>query len=126
MSRIALGHHPMSSSPGGLQSHLVSRKTGILKGLHTLFRAPAEPRLHVAISELTDSRRYLECYGEVSGTGVGLTEERALMSAIGEAVEAYCSYDIQQPLTLASYKEISKSDPHAVSPHELPLYSAAQ
>ena len=53
MSRIALGHHPMSSSPGGLQSHLVSRKTGILKGLHTLFRAPAEPRLHVAISERT-------------------------------------------------------------------------
>ncbi len=126
MSNSVLGHHPRDIYPGGLLSHLVSRKTGILKGVHTLFRAPAEPRLHVAISELTDSRRYLDCYGEVSGTGVGLTEERALMSAIGEAVEAYCSYDIQQPLTLASYKEISQSDPYAVSPRELPLYSVSQ
>ena len=69
MSRIALGHHPMSSSPGGLQSHLVSRKTGILKGLHTLFRAPAEPRLHVAISELTDSRGILNAMGKCPAQG---------------------------------------------------------
>ncbi|MUM78834.1 hypothetical protein GKC30_14450 [Pseudodesulfovibrio sp. F-1] len=119
-------HHPRNIPLSRILPQLVSRKTGILKGLNTLLNSPGEPKTHVAISELTDSRRYLDCYGETSGTGVGLTEDRALMSALGEAVEGYCAYDIRNPLIMGSYRKISTIDPHAVSPAELPLYSPSQ
>ncbi len=119
-------HHPQNIPLAAILPHLVSRKTGILKGLNTLFKGPGDPKVHVAISELTDSKTYLDCFGEVSGTGVGLTEQGALMSALGEAVEGYCGYDIQQDLTLGSYRDMIREGLNAVSPQELPLYSAKQ
>lgn len=119
-------HHPQNITLDQILPHLVSKKSGVLKGLNTLFRGAADPQVHVAISELTDSKRYLNCFGETSGTGVALTEGNALMAALGEAIEGYCAYDIQKTLTKGSYRQIVQSDPLAVSPQELPMYSQKQ
>lgn len=119
-------HHPQNVTLDQILPYLVSKKSGVLKGVNTLFRGAADPQVHVAISELTNSRRYLDCFGEVSGTGVGLTKNNALMAAIGEAVEGYCAYDIQSTLEKGSYRQIIQTDPLAVSPQELPLYSQTQ
>lgn len=126
MTAEAASHHPRTFTLNEMRSRLVSRKTGILRGLNVLYGNPGEPRTHLAVSELTDSSVFFNCHREASGTGVGVSMERALTAALGEAVEGYCAYDIRQQLLRGSYREIAAADPRAVSPHELPLYSPGQ
>jgi ribosomal protein S12 methylthiotransferase accessory factor len=105
---------------------LFSRKTGILKTVSLLLRGPSEPRLHVAITEITDAFRYSPFSGGISSTGVGLTFGYALNSAIGEAVEGYCSTFIPDGLPFKTWKELNRTGCEALKPADCPLYSDAQ
>ena len=107
-------------------SRTLSRKTGILKGLRLLYRAPGEAPIFTGIGELPDLEVIFRSKGEVSGTGVGLAPGHALMAAMGEALEGYSSYESLHPVISASYRELTAQGEDAVSPFSLPLYSKTQ
>jgi ribosomal protein S12 methylthiotransferase accessory factor len=107
-------------------SKIVSRKTGLLKGLRLLYRAADEAFIYTGIGELADTGVVFSSKGETSGTGVGQTSTHALMAAMGESLEGYSSYEMFHAVTLSTYEQFRTKGIAAVSPKELQLYSANQ
>jgi ribosomal protein S12 methylthiotransferase accessory factor len=103
---------------------VVSPRTGILKSLALRPKSVDEPVLPV-ICEAGLSNfdfRTAQTVERVS-CGKGLTEEDALLGAIGEALERYCAAHPGADLRRAAYLELAQD---AVPPCDLVLYSEAQ
>jgi ribosomal protein S12 methylthiotransferase accessory factor len=104
---------------------LVSSRVGIVRNVSRLAKGPEEPTppfIYQAELAHFDFRRGDE--STRTGSGKGATEEQALASAIGEAVERYCS---AQPdpnaIVVSSAAELG---PSIICPPECVLYSERQ
>ncbi len=70
---------------------LVDDRTGIIQGIYDLPLETNDPRFFHIAAPLTDTSRYfgMRCYRH--NGGAALTRDRAVMCAIGEAIERYCA-----------------------------------
>lgn len=104
---------------------LVSPRAGIIRSLSKVFRGmeqPNPPVLYQAVLAHFDFIRSGPL--ERGASGKGETEEEAMASAIGEAIEHYCAYHMDPGLLrMARWKDLSET---AISPFEFVLYSDAQ
>jgi ribosomal protein S12 methylthiotransferase accessory factor len=104
---------------------LVSPKVGVIRNLAPQLRGsdePVPPYLYTATLSNFDFRNADKA--ERVGAGKGHTEEEAMASAIGEAIERYCAFQWDSNRTfLAKWKDIL---PTAIHPGEFVLYSEQQ
>ena len=113
---------PAEPDPVGL---LVSRRVGLVTELSPQDRGPDEPAptyLYTATMAHFDFR--MASRQDRLSAGKGRTERAAKLSALGEAVERYSAYHVDQSrIYLADWDEVSAS---AMSPADLVLYSDEQ
>jgi ribosomal protein S12 methylthiotransferase accessory factor len=104
---------------------LVSPKVGLIRQIAPQPRPadePLPPHLYVATLANFDFRAAER--SERIGAGKGRTEEEAIASAIGEAVERYCAFQWDPRRTwLAPWADVAEA---AIAPSELVLYSDRQ
>jgi ribosomal protein S12 methylthiotransferase accessory factor len=109
-----------------LEHALVSPVTGIIRSLKPIHKTSSEPSIPFVFTAAHSNFNYNDKFDEyfLTASGKGMTLDEARASALGEAIERYCSvqYDPNQ-LTRAKYSEIKEN---AVNPQELVLYSSDQ
>jgi len=107
---------------------LVDPKTGLIKKLLVTLEPPGEVKLFRAVAIAGDLTRYnnSEWWFELT-SGIGLTREDAIMSAIGEFIERYCAcmYD-ERRIIRATYNQMIKKGYNAVDPSSFALFSETQ
>ena len=104
---------------------VVDSQTGIVRDCVEMMNEPFDPKLFFYTTLMCDTSKYenhIKCHG--NNGGAALTRESAMLAAIGESVERYCSsiYDYND-LVFGSY---SKLDVSAVPPSKWALYSKEQ
>jgi len=104
---------------------LVSSKVGVIRSIAPQLRGtdePVPPYLYTATLSNFDFRKADK--SERMGAGKGRTEQEAIASAIGEAIERYCAFQWDPDRTfLTKWKYLR---PTAISPVECVLYSDRQ
>lgn len=107
--------------------NLVSDQIGIMTHIGNVARFNSDPMMH-AVSAYNCETKVLndEYYAGKSG-GCGFCWEQAVMSAMGEGVERYCStfYD-KEALVKGSYCELINNGYKAISPKDFSLFHAEQ
>jgi ribosomal protein S12 methylthiotransferase accessory factor len=122
-----------SSTIHELESLIVSNKVGIIRSIHRLMKDGLEPTLPYVLGVVlsnfnfrndddNDSKNVGLCSGK------GMTIEEAKASALGEAIERYCSSQYEdESLIIATYNElIAAGEKRILNPKELVLYSDEQ
>lgn len=104
---------------------VVDSKTGIVSDCIEMMNEAFDPRLYFYTTLMADTSKYeghLKCH-ENNG-GAALTRELAMLAAIGESVERYCSsiYDYGDFL----YGTYNKLNVNAVHPSQWALFSKEQ
>lgn len=110
-------------------SRAIGARAGIIKQVSDRLVEPDDPRVFHAVTSLTNTARL---YGTTASagtgnSGVGLTRDLAMASAIGETIERYCCaiYD-GQSLVRASYGDLTRAGLNAVAPGAFALYAESQ
>lgn len=86
-----------------------SRKTGIVNKLFILPNEPDDPRVNICIARSCQLRRINPQGTPQQSSGAGYTKQQAFFSAIGEAIERYCSaFYEKDDLILAAYDELEE------------------
>jgi ribosomal protein S12 methylthiotransferase accessory factor len=103
---------------------LVSHRAGIIADVDFVELAPEEPQVYWARSHPADVSAF---YGRKAlnfGTGASADPNRAIIKAVGESIERYCSaqYD-ENEFCLATYDELEAD---AVPPQNFALFSEKQ
>lgn len=103
---------------------LVSPRTGIVSRVVLRELAPDDPRLHWAASEPASLGPIADRRGLNDGNGASVDCDRAVLKAVGESVERYCSalYD-ERKLRLATHDELPGA---ATRPEDFALFSERQ
>lgn len=103
---------------------LISPVTGIITAVDHAELTPDDPDVHVVHSVPADTRPWFRQRALNAGTAASWNPRRAVMKAIGESVERYCSacYD-EDALLLAGYRDLTEP---AVDPRRFALYSKRQ
>ncbi len=109
----------------GPLADLISPRTGIIRSLSRVSRGTEEPSPPVVCQCLVSQFDYRTANTTDRMTaGKGETEKEAMLGAIGEALERYCSYQENPDAVFrATVAELGKA---AISPHEFVLYSERQ
>lgn len=109
-------------------TELVDSKTGLIKNLFISLEEPGEVKLFRAMATPGSLTRYNNSpYWFQFACGVGLTREDALMSAVGEFIERYCSCMYDESLTIrATYRQIINKGYNAIKPSAFALFSETQ
>ena len=107
---------------------LVSPRTGILKSLALRPRSADQPVLPVIYEGVLSNYDFRKASAPERATcGKGLTEEIAMLGAIGEAIERYCAAhvgsDLRRDTTIAVKEEKGEG---AIAAEEFVLYSEEQ
>jgi ribosomal protein S12 methylthiotransferase accessory factor len=103
---------------------LVSPRVGILKSLNLRVKSADEPELpHIYDALLSHFDFRQGDKTERGACGKGVTEEDAMLGAVGEAVEHYCA---SHPLMKGTRRAAFAQLPGAVPPTDFVLYSEAQ
>jgi len=114
------------SLPEGLRraERIISDRAGIINRVWFEELDAGQPAVYWAHSQPADLVPLFGQPGMNFGSGVSMDPDRALMKAIGESVERYCSaqYDKSQ-LPLSSFEMLAEN---AVSPEAFALYSQRQ
>jgi ribosomal protein S12 methylthiotransferase accessory factor len=107
-----------------LGRRLVSKKTGIISRLEFGELLPGEPQVNFARATPADTSAFCAEKALNFGDGTSIDNKRALMKAVGESVERYCSsqFDMDDFL-FSSYDDIEGT---AVNPNEFALFSERQ
>lgn len=104
---------------------LVSPRVGVVRKLERVSRGvdePSPPVLYRALLSNFDFRKTeIE---ERTTAGKGMTEEDAMASAIGEAIERYCAY--HPPFETIRRAPLAELDVPYITPAECVLFSASQ
>ncbi len=103
---------------------LVSDRSGILSKVDFEELFPGEPQVFFSHSEPADVSAFCGMKALNYGDAASVDPDRAIMKAIGESVERYCSghYD-KEALLFSTYEELSGD---AVDPRSFALFSARQ
>ncbi len=103
---------------------VVSDRVGIISKVDFEELVPGEPEVYFAHSEPANVSVLCGQKALNHGDAASINSDRAIMKAVGESIERYCSgqYDISD-LVLSSYEEIEVD---AVDPQTFALYSEEQ
>lgn len=103
---------------------LVSHRVGIIAGVEFVELSPEEPQIYWAKSHPADVSAFCGRQALNAGAGAAVDPDRAIMKAVGESVERYCSaqYD-GDALRFATYRELGAD---AVPPQDFALFSTKQ
>ena len=106
-------------------SMIVDKKTGIISECIEMMNECFDPKIFFYTTLMADTSKYdgyLKCHS--NNGGAALTRNDAMLAAIGESVERYCSsiYD-HEKLCFASFEELCEK---AVSPYEWALFNNGQ
>lgn len=118
------------ASPVSLQEalerahRLVSYRTGIIAEVQFLEMAPEEPQVYWARSHPADVSAFGSGNALNVGAAASVDPNRAIMKAVGESIERYCSaqYD-ERKFCFATYGELGED---AVPPQNFALFSDKQ
>jgi ribosomal protein S12 methylthiotransferase accessory factor len=104
---------------------VVSPRTGIVKSLNLRVKSDDQPALPFIYEGLLAHHDFRRAERRTRAfCGKGLTEEAAMLGAIGEALERYCAAHVEPGATRrAAYPSLGDE---AVSPADFVLYSDAQ
>ncbi|MEA1994163.1 MAG: YcaO-like family protein [Euryarchaeota archaeon] len=113
---------------------IVDPKTGLIRKVTTRLLAPSEIKLFSAMvipaylsryDERDDNNMPLPWPQQTSG--VGLTKEAAIYSAVGEFIERYCACICDKDILIkATYNQMVKKDYNTVAPSAFALFSEEQ
>ena len=90
---------------------LISPRTGIISHVYTRPMAASHTPFWTAGAQTAETSRYPRTSGRLTpGSGIGLTENDALISAVGEAIERYavCFYDPDIDITWSTYNDVAE------------------
>lgn len=100
---------------------LIGSKFGVVQKLEHVQANLHIPSFYHYYAYMSNTRAFCEQNNVRYGRGVGVTQQRAMLKAVGEGIERYCSAIYhKKDLLLSSFEEIS--DP-ALSPLKTNLYS---
>jgi ribosomal protein S12 methylthiotransferase accessory factor len=103
---------------------LISKKTGVIKEIQEASIEEDDPLIFQYAIVITDTSRFslVKCPERIGGAG--LTREKAIAAAIGEAFERYCGsfYDYKS-FIFSNYEDLKEN---AVHPEEFILFSDRQ
>lgn len=130
------GNHSFSLSrlkdapPASLQEaleraqRLISPRSGIIAEVEFVEMAPEEPLVYWARSHPADVSAFDSGQALNVGAGASADPNRAIMKAVGESVERYCSAQyVEDEFLCATYDELETD---AVPPENFALFSAKQ
>jgi ribosomal protein S12 methylthiotransferase accessory factor len=126
VSRLALRSQPRTDPRQTIvkAKRLVDEKTGIIRMLYESPCEPDAPKVFGYGSLLADSSHYGIPHASSINGSTSIIRARAIVGAIGEAVERYSAAFIpEEDLIRASYSEVRD---HAIDPRTLILYSDEQ
>jgi ribosomal protein S12 methylthiotransferase accessory factor len=104
---------------------LVSPRVGVVRKLERVPRGVDEPNPPVLYRALLSNFDFKKVEIEERATaGKGMTEEEAMASAIGEALERYCAY--HPPFESIRRAPLAELDTPSITPAECVLFSANQ
>lgn len=103
---------------------LVSHRAGIIADVEFVELAPEEPQIYWARSHPADVSAFGNQKALNIGTGASADPNRAIMKAVGESIERYCSaqYD-ENNFRFATYEEL---EVEAIHPQNFALFSEKQ
>jgi ribosomal protein S12 methylthiotransferase accessory factor len=123
MSAVAAGTSPSKLQLESLRD-LISPRTGILKSLEMRIKSVNEPPLPVIYDACLSHYDFCKAPAVERGScGKGVTEEDAMLGAVGEAIERYCAS--HTPLKQMRRARAADLD-DAIPPTEFVLYSPGQ
>ncbi len=103
---------------------LISSHTGIISQVQHETLLPGEPIVSFLRSTPADTSAYLGETALNSGDGTSITKDRAIMKAVGESIERYCSAQFDSDdFLFSNYEDIREP---AVCPQEFALFSERQ
>ena len=107
---------------------VVDAKTGIVSDCIEMMNEAFDPKLFFYTTLMADTSKYegyLKCHA--NNGGAALTRELAMLAAIGESVERYCSsiYDYSN-LVYGTYENLTAKGEKAVHPSKWALFSKEQ
>ena len=109
----------------GALADLISPRTGIIRSLSRVSRGTEEPSPPVVCQALVSQFDFRASESsDRMAAGKGETERDAMLGAIGEALERYCSY--QQDPDAVFQAAAADHGPAAIRPQEFVLYSERQ
>jgi len=109
----------------GALAELISPRTGIIRSLSRVSRGTEEPSPPVVCQAQVSQFDYRTAEAaERTAAGKGETEREAMLGAIGEALERYCSY--QQDPDAVFQASAAALGQAAIRPQEFVLYSERQ
>jgi ribosomal protein S12 methylthiotransferase accessory factor len=104
---------------------LISPRTGIIRSLSRVSRGTLEPSVPVVCQALVSQFDYRTAKtADRLTAGKGETEREAMLGAIGEALERYCSYQHDPGAVFRA--SVADLGPVAIPPREFVLYSDRQ
>jgi ribosomal protein S12 methylthiotransferase accessory factor len=122
---IAEGIGESSKASLGALANLISPRVGIIRSVSRVSRGTEEPSPPVVCQALISQFDYRTAKtADRMAAGKGETEREAILGAIGEALERYCSY--QQNPEAAPRATALELGNAAIRPHEWVLYSDRQ
>jgi ribosomal protein S12 methylthiotransferase accessory factor len=117
---------PLPDADEGLARarRLVSPRTGLIREVVYAELAPDDPPLHWAQAIPADAQAAGGRMALSQGGAVSADRDRAVLKAVGESVERYCSAQWEEDaLTTATHEELGTE---AVSPDEFALFASEQ
>ena len=106
---------------------LVSDRTGIVASVEFLEQSPEDPAVHQAWSSVGSAIPVLGRHALNRGIATSADSRRAIMKAVGESIERYCSaYYEDESLRLATFTDLDRDGERAVDPRDFALFSERQ
>lgn len=122
---IAEGIAASSKAALGSLAELISPRVGVIRTLSRISRGTEEPSPPVICQALVSQFDYRTAKTtDRMAAGKGETERDAMLSAIGEALERYCSYQHNADAVIRS--TVAELGRAAIHPQEFVLYSDRQ
>jgi len=108
-------------------ARFVGPRLGIISAVVYAELTPDDPDVHIVHSIPADTAPWAGQTALNAGTAASADPRRAVMKAIGESVERYCSafYDAEELVT-ASYAQLTTLGRPAIDPQRFALYSPRQ
>ena len=124
LDRLDASPQPAVSEALARASRLVSNRTGVISEAVFMETTPEEPAVHWAQSRPAALGPLAGRISLNDGNATSVDPDRAVMKAVGESIERYCSafYDADA-LTIATYEEIGA---RATRPEDFTLFGATQ
>ncbi len=105
-------------------NRIIGEKTGIISKVEFGDLWPGEPKIYLARATPADTSAFSNETALNYGDGASINKDRAIMKAVGESVERYCSAQFNKDEFLIS--SLDKLNEPAVDPTNFALFSARQ